>query len=150
VASAADLPLDDAIADVALNVFGPVVPAELARVVRSGGVVVAVHPGPAHLASVRALVYPDVRPHEVKPPLRDASEWFVETESVPISFPIVLKDASLLDDLFAMTPYRWHASPDIRARLGAAASAQFETAADMRVTLYRRTARPYTGEGAPR
>ena len=147
VASAAELPLDDATADVVLSVFGPVVPIEFARVVRRDGVVVALHPGPAHLADLRSLVYTDARPHEVKPPLRGASDWFIETESLSICFPVVVTDAALLHDLFAMTPYRWHAPPDIGARLAAAMSPRFETVADVRMTTYRRTARPYFARG---
>jgi 23S rRNA (guanine745-N1)-methyltransferase len=150
VASAADLPLADAAAEVALSVFGPVVPGELARVVRRHGVVVALHPGPAHLASLRTLVYADVRPHEVKPPLRDAAEWFTEIESIAIRFPIVVHDAALLGDLFAMTPYRWHGPPDVRARLTAAASSSFETAADVLLTTYRRTDRPHPDRRGPK
>ncbi len=143
VASAADVPLDDGAADAALNVFGPIVAEELARVVRPDGVVVALHPGPAHLASLRSLVYADPRPHEVKPPLREAREWFSEAASVAIRFPIELHDQALLDDLFTMTPYRWHAPHDIRDRLAAAAASGFETSADVRMTTYRRNTTPY-------
>jgi 23S rRNA (guanine745-N1)-methyltransferase len=138
VASAADLPLPDAIIDVALDVFGPVIPAELARVVRPGGVVVAAHPGPRHLEELRTLVYLDARPHEVKPPLRGVGEWFIEIGSESIQFSIVADDNTRLVDLFAMTPYRWHAPPDIRERLATAASTDFKTLADVRVTTYRR------------
>ncbi|MGO9196378.1 MAG: putative RNA methyltransferase [Acidimicrobiales bacterium] len=141
VASAADLPLEDGTVDVALNVFGPVAPAELARVVRHGGAVVAAYPGPSHLEDLRTLVYEDARPHEVKPPLRHAAEWFTEVSSVSVRYPIVVTDPARLDDLFAMTPYRWHAPADMRERLVAAASPSFETIADVRVTTYRRTAR---------
>jgi hypothetical protein len=88
--------------------------------------------------SLRSLVYEDPRPHEVKPPLRSETGCFTEIESIALSFPIVT-GAVLLDDLFAMTPYRWHAPPDIRARLSSAAHTQFETIADVRVTTYRRT-----------
>jgi 23S rRNA (guanine745-N1)-methyltransferase len=140
VASAADLPLDDESVDVALDVFGPVVPAELARVVRPGGVVVAIHPGRRHHEDLRTLVYADARPHEVKPPLRDAGEWFIEVGSVSVSFPLVIADAGQLQDLFAMTPYRWHAPADIRGRLAAAVRPSFKTRVDVRLTTYRRIA----------
>jgi 23S rRNA (guanine745-N1)-methyltransferase len=135
VASAADLPLDDAAVDVALNVFSPVAVAELARVVRLGGAVVAAHPGPAHLEGLRFLVYPDARPHQVKPPLRDAGEWFTQTDSLSITFPLAATDTAGLHDLFAMTPYRWHAPRDIDERIAAAVSPQFETVADLRITV---------------
>lgn len=143
VASAAELPLEDAAVDAAVDVFGPVFPAELARVVRTDGSVVAVHPGPDHLANLRALVYADARPHEVKPPLRGAMDLFVLVESTSVSFPVVVPDADLLEDLFTMTPYRWHAPSDIRERLATAASPCFRTVADVRLSTYRRTDRPH-------
>jgi 23S rRNA (guanine745-N1)-methyltransferase len=142
VASAADLPLGDAKVDAVMSVFGPVVPAELARVLRTDGVVVAIHPGPAHLEDLRAIVYSQARDHEVKPPLRGAAEWFAEKDLVPLRFPLVVTEAALLRDLFAMTPYRWHAPPDVGERLSAAASAGFETTVDVCLTTYRRTGRP--------
>ncbi len=140
VASAGDLPLETAGADLALSVFGPLFPSELARVVHRDGVVVVAHPGPAHLESLRALVYEDPRPHEVKEPLRHGSGWFVATASTSVTFEIDVADASLLHDLFAMTPYRWHAPVDIRSRLDAAGADGFRTMADVRLTTYRRTA----------
>jgi 23S rRNA (guanine745-N1)-methyltransferase len=142
VASAGDLPVPPSTVDVALDVFGPVVAAELARVVRTDGTVIAVHPGPRHLASLRALVYADPHPHEVKPPLRGEPDWFETTGWEAVTFPVVVSDASVLADLFAMTPYRWHAPPDIGARLAAAAADGFATDADVIVTTYRRTGRP--------
>lgn len=141
VASAADLPLDDEAVDVALDVFGPVVPAELARVVRPGGVVLAVHPGRRHLEDLRTMVYADARPHDVKPPLRGAG-GFVEVGSVSVSFPLVVTDTAQLEDLFTMTPYRWHAPADIHGRLGAAVRPSFKTLVDVRLTTYHRTAQP--------
>jgi 23S rRNA (guanine745-N1)-methyltransferase len=142
VASAADLPLADAAVDMVLNVFGPVVPMELARVLRSGGTVVAVHPGPAHLEDLRNLVYEDGRPHDVKPPLRSVPEWFAEVGTAFVSFQILLTKATQLHDLFAMTPYSWQASPALSARLADAAAGRFETRADIHLTTYRRTDRP--------
>jgi 23S rRNA (guanine745-N1)-methyltransferase len=141
VASAADLPVATAAIDVGLAVFGPVVPAELARVVRPGGAVLAAHPGPSHLAALRALVYADARPHEVKPPLRDAPEWFEPAGAERLTFAVVAADAAVLTDLFAMTPYRWHAPPDMAERLADAAREPFATAADVVITTYRRRSR---------
>ena len=140
VASATDLPVQTAAIDVALNVFGPIAAEELARVVRPGGAVVTAHPGPAHLAGIRSFVSARPGPHVVKPPLRDADRWFTLTGSDSITFDVVVADVQGLRDLFAMTPYRWQAPPDIDARIEAAASG-FETVADVRVSTYRRTLR---------
>lgn len=140
VASAADLPLQDATIDVAVNVFGPIAAEELARVVRPGGTAVTAHPGTAHLEALRSLVYAEARPHEVKPPLRNAGEWFTQVSSISVTFDVVVADAAGLRDLFTMTPYRWHAPPDIDARIEAAVMPEFKTAADVLITIYRRTA----------
>jgi 23S rRNA (guanine745-N1)-methyltransferase len=142
VANAAELPLGDAAVDMVLNVFGPVVPMELARVLRPGGTVVAAHPGPRHLEELRKLVYEDGRPHDVKPPLRTVPEWFAEVGRALVSFPISLPESMQLYDLFAMTPYAWQASPALNARLARAAADRFETRADIHLTTYRRTDRP--------
>lgn len=130
VATAADLPVGEAAIDLVLDVFGPVVPAELARVVRPGGTVVLAHPGEEHLMALRRLVYDEARPHDVKAPLRDAATWFAPSGVDRVTFPVAI-DA----DLFAMTPYRWHAPPDIGERLAATDEV---TTADIVVTSYRR------------
>jgi 23S rRNA (guanine745-N1)-methyltransferase len=143
VASVEDLPLGDATVDLVLDAFGPVAAVELARVVRPGGMVVAAHPAPAHLQGLRSLVYGDApRPQEVKPPLRNAGEWFTVLGTELVTFPIVTSDSAQLNDLFAMTPYWWQATPEVHARLAAAASRPFETVADVHVTTYRRTLGP--------
>lgn len=139
VASAADLPLATGSVDVLLDVFGPVVPEELARVARPGGLVVAAHPGPHHLDALRRLVYADARPHRVKDPLRAAGEWFTTMGSETVKFAVVAADAR---DLWAMTPYRWHAPPDIEVRLAEASAQGFRTEVDVVVTAYRRRSPP--------
>ena len=138
VASAYDLPLHNESVDVAVNVFGPVIAAELARVVRPGGVVVAAFPRAGHLEQLRTMVYADPRPHPVKPPLRDADEWFIQTGSLSVTFTLAITDIAALRDLFAMTPYRWHAPADMDDHIAAAISPRFETLADIQVATYHR------------
>ena len=138
VASAGDTPMARAAVDVALNVFGPVMPEELARVVHPGGAAVIAHPGPRHLEALRAMVYADPRDHAVKDPLRGGREWFDEAGRVTVTFPITIDDGATLRDLFAMTPYRWHAPPDIGARLDRAAHDGFRTDVDVVISSYTR------------
>jgi 23S rRNA (guanine745-N1)-methyltransferase len=138
VASAADIPLPPGAADVVIDVFGPMFAAELARVVPPGGTIAAVHPGPRHLRSLRALVYDDARPHDVKEPLRAAGEWFTRTGAVTVMFPIVLGEEVVVD-LFTMTPYRWHGPPGVDDRLRQAARPSgFADEVDVIITTYRR------------
>jgi 23S rRNA (guanine745-N1)-methyltransferase len=138
VGTANALPLHEHSVDAAVSIFSPTFAEELARVVRPGGVVVTAGPGPGPLATLRALVYERARPHEVKPPLRGAEEWFDEIGSVTLRFPLVVTDIAALRDLFAMTPYRWHAPRDIEERLTEATRRPFASSADVRVTTYRR------------
>jgi len=96
VATASALPLHARSVDAAVIIFSPTFAEELARVVRPGGVVVTAHPCPNHLATLRELVYERARPHEVKPPLRGAEEWFDEIGSVTLRFPVVVSDVAAL------------------------------------------------------
>ena len=100
---------------------------------------VAVHPAPRHLTEVRVLVYDDDRPHEVKPPLRKATDWFAEIDRIRLTFQFELTSLRQLQDLFAMTPYRWHAPPDIQDRFAKVIEAGFRATADLQLTVYRRT-----------
>ena len=139
VASVADLPVADSSVDVAVAVFSPVIPAELARVIRPGGVVVIAHPGRAHLAELRALIYPDPRPHTPRAQLVDGSAWFTEVGRHSVTFPVAVTEASGLRDLYAMTPYRWHAPRDIEERINSAARNGFETVGDITLTVCERS-----------
>jgi hypothetical protein len=59
-------------------------------------------------------------------------------DELSVRFPIEIDQQGVLEDLFAMTPYRWHAPRDIGERLAAAISPLFVTTADVRVALFRR------------
>ena len=138
VASAADLPLDDASVDTVVDVFGPIFAGELARVVRPGGIVVTAHPGPRHLVELRALVYDRVQLHEVKPPLRHDPDRFEQLSSEPLHWELTVAGPAALGDLFAMTPYRWHGPPDIDHRIETAGAGGFVATAEVQLTCYRR------------
>lgn len=55
-----------------------------------------------------------------------------------VTFPVVIPGAQELRDLYAMTPYRWHAPRDIEDRLTTAATNTFTTTADITISLYER------------
>jgi 23S rRNA (guanine745-N1)-methyltransferase len=136
VGSAFNLPVPPGAVDLALSVFGPIAAEELARVVHTGGAVVAAHPGPDHLFSLRALVYETPAHHKVKDPLRTAREWFRPVSEAEVVFPLTIDDATMASQLLTMTPYRWHAPRDIHARLRAAGG--LRTSVDVVISGYRR------------
>ncbi len=134
VGSAFDLPVPTGAFDLVLSVFGPIAAAELARVLKPGGAILAVHPGPRHLFSLRSLVYEDPRPHQVKDPLR-ALEAVELSHRRLLSYPLAVSGAGQATQLLTMTPYRWHAPRDIAARLESAGG--FDTEVDVVLSTYR-------------
>jgi 23S rRNA (guanine745-N1)-methyltransferase len=102
--------------------------------------VLAVNPAPQHLTEVRALVYSRARPHEIKPPLRNATDWFIEVDQIRLTFQFALRSLQQLQDLFTMTPYRWHAPPFIYDRFAQVIDSGFGATADLQLTVYRRIA----------
>jgi 23S rRNA (guanine745-N1)-methyltransferase len=134
VASAFDLPVPDRSVDVLISVFGPVAGSEFARVGRPGGAVIAVHPGPRHLDTLRALVYEEPVAHETKDPLRQV-EAFRRSSSERLSYALTVPSAEVATQLLTMTPYRWHAGRDIQSRLDALGG--LDTQVDVFVSTYR-------------
>ncbi len=63
VASSHRLPFDDASMDAVIRIYAPCKAEELARVVKPGGWVVTVTPGPRHLMELKGLIYDEVRLH---------------------------------------------------------------------------------------
>lgn len=120
VGSAYRLPYLDGAFDSALNVFAPLCMAEVARVLKPGGQVIWVGPGPNHLNQLAALVYNVVKPHHASPPpeLADAPRHRV-------AFSMQLAGPEL-SDLLAMTPYYWSASEEKQRAIADSPSIQVD------------------------
>lgn len=115
VGSNARLPVLAGTLDYVLCVFGfPVYP-EFLRVLKSGGQLLQVDPGPDHLRELRDIIYPTVKPTEdtgepMVPP------GFTDAGRIPLSFQVALNDSGSIADLLAMTPHLYRASADGKAR----------------------------------
>lgn len=109
------LTVADGSVDVLLDIFAPRNPAEFARVVRTGGLLVVVIPRPDHLAELRErlpLLGIEVGKRE------RAAEQFdpafrLEAEEV-VEYRRVLEPAEVLD-LVGMTPSAWHMDAGVLA-----------------------------------
>lgn len=106
VGSAFRLPFMPDSFDALLNIFAPLDMLEALRVLKPGGRIVWVGPGPNHLNQLAALVYDSVKPHRATPPPELASGT-----SRRVAFSMQLAGPQL-SDLLAMTPYYWSASAD--------------------------------------
>lgn len=137
VGSGALLPLADGSLDLVTHLFTHLHLEEVRRVTRSGGHVLVVTPGPAHLYSMRAGLFDEVRAHEPDKFLAGFDTDFEPCDQKTERYALDLPRESL-QQLLQMTPYVWKARPEKRAALEARDSLQTE--AEFSLLLFRRRA----------
>ena len=137
VASAFSLPAADASADLAVNVFAPIVPGELRRVVRPGGFLLLAVPTPRHLYGMKEILYDEPYENEYR---ETDYPGFALVSREAVTGEIQLDSPALIEALFSMTPYYWKTPPAGCARLRAASSLRTEIGFDF--LLYRREETP--------
>lgn len=104
VASSYDLPFFDQSFTGLLNVFAPLEPGEARRLLKPGGVLLQVTPGPEHLFALKALLYEQPRVHE---PVESVLPGFTRLSTKRLQTDFELRTAEGLIDLIQMTPYAW-------------------------------------------
>ena len=132
VASSYELPVADNSVDVLLRVFAPVSDAEVARVLKPGGLYLWVHPGEQHLFELRVLIYDKPQPHTVandKPTV----EGLVWQSMEAVNYPLHLPDGDAVKGLLSMTPYYWAASKEKQA--ACESLPELDLRADFRVSV---------------
>ncbi|CAI0690979.1 Ribosomal RNA large subunit methyltransferase A [Serratia entomophila] len=134
VASSHRLPFADASLDGVLRIYAPCKAAELARVMKPGGLLVTVSPGPRHLYQLKAQVYQQVQLHDE---LDEQFEGFDCESREALAYDMVLPGEQAAN-LLQMTPFAWRASPEVQQRL--AASEGFACETDFVIAAYRRRA----------
>lgn len=116
VASNRQIPLPDNSQDILLCTFGFPVFSEFQRVVKPGGHIIMVDPGPEHLIELRQQIYDEIRR---SPPASLAaginSEWQQSSETA-LSFSTPILSAALFEQLLIMTPHLYRASKAGRER----------------------------------
>ena len=109
------LPVRTGVVDVALSVFAPRRPAELARVLAQDGLALVVSPLPEHLASLRAAWgLLDVEPGKQERLATTFAEHLEPIGEVDLR-RLVPIDPSTLDDLVAMGPNAFHGAAGERS-----------------------------------
>ncbi|CAH0533962.1 23S rRNA (guanine(745)-N(1))-methyltransferase [Vibrio stylophorae] len=109
VASTQRLPYGDQSMDVIVKIYAPCEPSELKRVLKPGGTLITVTPGPRHLYQLKAYVYGDVRLHDAQAP---ALEGFDCVTTQSLHYPMTLS-ANETTALLQMTPFAWRAKPPV-------------------------------------
>jgi 23S rRNA (guanine745-N1)-methyltransferase len=134
----AKLPIRDRSVGIALSVFSPRNPAELARVIAPGGWLIVVTPAPEHLADLAgALGLIGIEPAKKQRVADELAPHFDPAWSRALEFPMELSR----DDALALTsmgPSAYHSEPEeLAAKAGALPESSSATAA-VELTLHRR------------
>ncbi len=117
VASVADIPLPDNSADLIVSVFSRIDWAEFTRLLKPGGHVLVLGPGPEHLLELREAIYEDVRPYPEDKLLSLLPETVSLVNKLPVNDRLEVNSSQTLMDLLAMTPHYWHIKPAQRSSL---------------------------------
>lgn len=123
VASSQRLPFADNAMDAIIRIFAPCNAAELARVVKPGGVVITATPGPRHLFQLKELIYQQVElHHEV---VEDMPHFTLKQTLQPAwNMTLTGEQATTL---LQMTPFAWRARPEVWQQLKLAMNFVCET-----------------------
>ncbi|WP_337026120.1 23S rRNA (guanine(745)-N(1))-methyltransferase [Pantoea eucrina] len=132
VASSQRLPFASAALDAVVRIYAPCNEEELSRVVKSGGYLLTVTPGPHHLQQFKALIYSQVQLHAAE---EKTYTGFTLCESQSLSYDLTLSGAEAVS-LLQMTPFAWRASEAVWQTL--AAAEQFRCDADFTLSLWQR------------
>ncbi|MEP4546939.1 MAG: putative RNA methyltransferase [Saccharospirillum sp.] len=114
VGTNAHIPVPDSSLDRVLCVFGFPVFDEFARVLKPGGRLIMVDPGPDHLRELRDIIYPSVTERPAGE--RAVPESFQEVSRETVRETIVLESGSNISDLLVMTPHLYRAPAEGLAR----------------------------------
>jgi 23S rRNA (guanine745-N1)-methyltransferase len=132
VASSHRLPFGDASLDAVVRIYAPCNETELSRVIKPGGFLLTVTPGPHHLQQLKALIYRDVQLHASE---EKSYQGFRQLAQHRLTYPMALSGESATT-LLQMTPFVWRARPDVWQSL--AERTQFPCDADFMITLWQR------------
>ncbi|MET3999907.1 putative RNA methyltransferase [Marinobacterium sp. MBR-109] len=136
VATGADIPLADESVDIASLIFGRLLPEPTARVLKPGGLLLVVYPGPAHLRALRSLIYEQVRDSSGFNPEQGLAERFDPVTTRQLAFEFRLDTHEAIQDLLAMTPHGQRLNSAARERI--ATCRELNEQADFRLALFRK------------
>ncbi len=133
VASAYRIPAADFSFDVAVNMFSPLAPLEISRVLKSGGIFVMAIPAENHLFALKCELYKTPYKNEVADSLLSGFELI---ESERLSYIMELEKSEDILALFKMTPYAYRTRPADADRINELKS--FKCEADFVIFVYKR------------
>lgn len=127
------MPLRDGCADAVVSLFAPCAEEEFSRILRPGGVVIAVGAGENHLLGLKKAIYDDVYKNT---PREDMPKSMKKREEKQVCVSISLTESDTIRDLFSMTPYYYRTSEEDITKLNALT--YLETEVDVTVSIYQK------------
>lgn len=127
------MPLRDGCADGVVSLFAPCAEEEFSRILRPGGVVIAVGAGENHLLGLKKAIYDEVYKNT---PREDMPKSMKKCEEKQLTFSVSLTESDMIRDLFSMTPYYYRTSGEDLAKL--AALTHLETEVDITISIYQK------------
>lgn len=135
VASLFDMPVASEAADLVTNLFAPIAGMEFRRVLRPGGWLLVVSPGPDHLLSLKERLY-DKAYRNGPVPEPEPEAGLLLRRRITVAREFTVGSQALLQDLFQMTPYVWKSPRESRERL--AALDRLNTQGDFVLSFYQK------------
>ncbi len=132
VASSQRLPFEDASLNAIIRIYAPCQASELHRTLEQDGYVITVTPAPRHLYQLKAMIYQDVRLHDLH---AEALEGFRLVDETQIHYTLHL-NADDATTLLQMTPFAWRANEAVWNTLKQIT--QFECEADFMLRVYQK------------
>ena len=109
VASAWHLPFASQSFDAALKLCAPCEPEELARVLKTDGLLLTVTPAPEHLLEIKQQVYSSVRLHSEQ---IEVIPGFIHQQRQELKLQLTDLPADMVLNLLEMTPLAWKFKPE--------------------------------------
>ncbi len=133
VASAYHVPASDGSFDAVINMFSPLAPEEMRRILNTGGTFIIAFPAEEHLFGLKAAIYDT--PYK-NTPLPTELSGFRLLECERVRYEMKLSDKEEIKALFMMTPYAYRTSSVGRERVLSLES--LTTEADFYICVYEK------------
>lgn len=114
VGSIFSIPVENDAVDCIIDIFAPIVEAELNRVLKPGGILILAVPGERHLYGLKEILYENPTENEYK---QEEYAGFKFVKRMPVQGDIEMNGNPIIMDLFAMTPYYWKTTVEGGERL---------------------------------
>lgn len=133
IASINQIPLADNSIDMMVNIFAPIYPQEIHRLLKHDGYCLLVYAGEKHLLELKQNLYSEVR---LNPPMRFNRDGFETVMETSLQFTMSL-DHQALNDLITMTPYTYKTKREDLERVKALS--HLETRTEFTICLLKKS-----------